>query len=91
MRPSFAVRGPIARSGRFFEHPLDGVGALAALGTAAEVAINLAHPRPLNGLLKSRQELMISKDVARADDHALLLCLSGESLTGLYWSMASAA
>ena len=34
----------------FFHNPLDGVGAPAALGAAAEVGIDLAHPRPSSGL-----------------------------------------
>jgi hypothetical protein len=56
----------------FFHDPLDGVGAPAALGAAAEVAIDLAHPRPSSGFRNSSLKLMVTEHVARADDHYLV-------------------
>jgi len=57
----------------FFYNPLDGVCAPAALGAAAEVGIDLAHPRPSSGLRYSGPKLMVTERVARADDHDLVL------------------
>ena len=53
--------------------PFDGVGTPTALRGGAEAAVNLAHPRPLSDLRKSRTKLLITENVARADDHDLVL------------------
>jgi hypothetical protein len=59
--------------------PFDGVGTPTALRAAAEAVVNLAHPQPLSGVRKSRTKLSITKHVARADDHDLVLThTSGE-------------
>ena len=52
---------------------LDGVGTPTALRAAAEALVNLAHPLSLSGLGKCRTNLLITKHVARADDHDIVL------------------
>ena len=56
-----------------FHDPFDGVGAPSALMAAAEVVVDLAHPRPSSGLRNSGPKLLVAEHVARADDHCLLL------------------
>jgi hypothetical protein len=58
------------RAVRYFVHdPLDGVGAPAAPRRESEAAIHLAHPRPSSGIRNRGPNLMVTKRVARADDH----------------------
>ena len=65
--------------GYFIHDPLDSVSAPAALGAAAEVVIDLTHPRPLRSPRKSGPKLMVTKHIARADDHELVLAdISGQ-------------
>ena len=52
---------------------LDGVGTPTALRAPAEALVNLAHPLSLSGLRKSGTNLLITKHVARADDHDIIL------------------
>ena len=68
------------RAVRHFPHdPLDGVSAAAALGTAAEVVIDLTHPQPLRSVRKRGPKLMVTEHVARADDHDFALAgISGQ-------------
>jgi len=62
----------IDRAVRHFVHdPLDAASAAAALDAAAEVVIDLAHPQPLRRVRKRGSKLMITEDIARADDHDL--------------------
>jgi hypothetical protein len=64
---------------RIIHDPLDGVSAAAALGTAAEVVIDLTHPRPLCSVRKRGPKLMVTEDIARADDHDFVLAdISGQ-------------
>jgi hypothetical protein len=53
--------------------PFDGVYAPTALRAAAEAFVNLAHPLSLSGLRKSGTNLLITKHVARTDDHDTVL------------------
>ena len=53
--------------------PFDGVGTPTALRAAAEALVNLAQPLSLSGLGKCRTNLLITKHVARADDHDIIL------------------
>ena len=48
-------------------YALDGVGASATLGPAAETGINLAHASCLLG--DRRPDLVIAENIAGADDH----------------------
>ena len=55
------------------------MSAAAALGTAAEVVIDLTHPRPLRSVRKRGPKLMVTEDIARADDHDFVLAdISGQ-------------
>jgi hypothetical protein len=60
------------RAVRHFVHdPLDDASAAAALHAAAEVIIDLTHPQLLRRVRKRGSELMVTEDIARADDHDL--------------------
>ncbi len=52
--------------------PFDGVGTLTALRAAAETVIDLAHPQPFSGLRKRGTNLLITENVARADNHGIV-------------------
>ena len=75
-----ALRQRADRAVCHFPHdPLDGVSAAAALGAAAEVVIDLTHPRPLRSVRKRGPKLMVTEHIARADDHDFVLAdISGQ-------------
>jgi hypothetical protein len=59
--------------GYIVHNPFDSVSAAAALGAAPEVVIDLTHPRTLRSTRKSGSKLTVTKHIARADDHELVL------------------
>ena len=68
---SHCVNGADRAVRHFVHDPLDDVSAAAALGAAAEAVIDLAHPQPLRRVRKRGPKLMVTENIARADDHDL--------------------